>query len=106
MENTYGIGVTNRYALFLDDEETDPLEALKLKEQEKELKKKTKVEKENKGKTEVLPKGKQPTVQKKVIKEASTFKIQENKREGKKSIYICIFYNRTAIPSRFCAHVL
>ena len=28
MENTYGIGVTNRYALFLD-EEGDPLDILK-----------------------------------------------------------------------------
>jgi plasminogen activator inhibitor 1 RNA-binding protein len=28
MENTYGIGVTNRYAVFID-EEADPLEILK-----------------------------------------------------------------------------
>lgn len=84
MENTYCIGVTNRYALFLDDEETDPLEALKIKEQEKELKKKTKVEKENKGKSEVPPKGKQVTTQKKVIKDTPTYKVQDNKREGKK----------------------
>lgn len=88
MENTYGIGVANRYALFLNDEETDPLEALKIKEQEKELKKKTKVEKENKGKSEVPPKGKQAPIQKKVIKEPSTFKIQDNKREGKNIYFI------------------
>ena len=31
MENTYGIGVTNRYALFLD-EEGDPLDILKQSE--------------------------------------------------------------------------
>lgn len=83
MENSYGIGVTNRYALFLDDEAIDPLEALKLKEQEKELKKKTKVaEKENKGKQEVPAKGKPAPVQKKVIKEAPVYKTQDNKREG------------------------
>ena len=29
MEVSYGIGVTNRYALFLSDENEDPLEALK-----------------------------------------------------------------------------
>jgi plasminogen activator inhibitor 1 RNA-binding protein len=64
MENSYGIGVANRYALFLDDE-SDPLETLNLKEQEKELKKKSKVaEKENKGKTEPA-KGKPMNVQKK-----------------------------------------
>lgn len=84
MENSYGIGVANRYALFLDDEDTDPLEALKLKEQEKELKKKTKVaEKENKGKSETQPKGKPVPNQKKVIKDTTTYKIQDNKREGK-----------------------
>lgn len=83
MENSYGIGVTNRYALFLDDE-SDPLEAIKLKEQEKELKKKNKIaEKENKVKTEVPPKGKTATIQKKVIKETSNHKVQDNKRDGK-----------------------
>ncbi|XP_045482553.1 plasminogen activator inhibitor 1 RNA-binding protein-like isoform X2 [Harmonia axyridis] len=66
MENIYGIGVANRYALFLDDE-SDPLEALKQKEEEREAKKKVKVaEKENtKGKIEIQPKGKTgPTVKK------------------------------------------
>lgn len=83
MENSYGIGVTNRYALFLDDE-SDPLEAIKLKEQEKELKKKNKVaEKENKAKTEVPPKGKIVPAQKKVIKETPNHKVQDIKREGK-----------------------
>lgn len=81
MENTYGIGVANRYALFLDDE-SDPLETIKSKEQEKELKKKTKAaEKENKVKTEVPAKGKPAPPQKKVIKDAPNHKLQDNKRE-------------------------
>lgn len=83
MENTYGIGITNRFELFLDDE-SDPLEALKLKEQEKEQKKKNKVaEKENKGKAEPQTKGKPAPAPKKVIKEAPVHnKPQENRREG------------------------
>lgn len=82
MENSYGIGVANRYALFLDDE-SDPLETLFQKEQEKELKKKTKVaEKENKVKTEP-PKGKIVTsIPKKPNKETTATKVQE-KRDGK-----------------------
>ncbi|KAJ8971194.1 hypothetical protein NQ314_000830, partial [Rhamnusium bicolor] len=83
MENTYGIGVANRYALFLDDE-SDPLETLSLKEQEKELKKKSKVaEKENKVKTEPPAKGKPVTAQKKPVKE-TIHKAQENKRDDSK----------------------
>nr|CAH7751821.1 unnamed protein product [Callosobruchus chinensis] len=83
MENSYGIGVANRYALFLDDE-SDPLETLNLKEKEKELKKKTKgTEKENKVKTEpVVAKGKPAPAQKKPIKDSN--KVQENKREDSK----------------------
>lgn len=86
MENSYGIGVANRYALFLDDE-SDPLETLFQQEKEKELKKKTKVaEKENKGKTEPT-KGKQaPTAQKKPIKDTTSHKAQENKREDNKPV--------------------
>lgn len=76
MENTYGIGVTNRYALFLDDAE-DPLEVLKVQEQEKEAKKKTKLsEKENKGKTET--KGKTAQVARKGIKETQNVKTLES----------------------------
>lgn len=79
MENSYGIGVANRYALFLDDE-SDPLETLSLKEKEKELKKKNKVaEKENKVKNDTVAKGKTAPPQKKVVKES---KVQENKRDG------------------------
>ncbi|CAH1979330.1 unnamed protein product [Acanthoscelides obtectus] len=83
MENSYGIGVANRYALFLDDE-SDPLETLNLKEKEKELKKKTKVtEKENKVKTEpAVAKGKPAAPQKKPIKDSN--KVQENKRDDSK----------------------
>lgn len=47
----YGVGVTNRYALFLSEE--DPLEKLTAKEKVKEAKKKKQAtqgaEKENKG---------------------------------------------------------
>lgn len=79
MENSYGIGVANRYALFLDDE-SDPLETLILKEKEKEQKKKTKVaEKENKIKPDTVTKGKIAPVQRKPIKDT---KVQENKRDG------------------------
>lgn len=83
MENSYGIGVRNRYALFLDDE-SDPLELLKEKEQEKEQKKKTKVaEKENKAKTEIPLKSKPVINQKKVVKETPVQKpaVVDNKRE-------------------------
>lgn len=84
MENTYGIGVTNRYALFLDDD-ADPLEVLKIQEQEKELKKKSKIaEKENKGKTEVSTKGKIATTQRKVIKDTQNHKPQDTKRDDNK----------------------
>lgn len=78
MENSYGVGVVNRYALFLDDE-SDPLDALKAREQAKELKKKTKeAEKENKGKPETKPKtGIAPA--RKGIKETQNVKSQENK---------------------------
>ncbi|KAL1493013.1 hypothetical protein ABEB36_011158 [Hypothenemus hampei] len=84
MENSYGIGVANRYELFLDDE-SDPLETLFQKEQNKDLKKKGKgvAEKENKGKPEP-PKGKLPsTTQKKTIKETAPAKIQEKRDENK-----------------------
>ncbi|XP_053626052.1 SERPINE1 mRNA-binding protein 1-like [Plodia interpunctella] len=78
MENSYGVGVDNRYALFLDDE-SDPLDALKAREQAKELKKKTKdAEKENKGKPEVKPKA-GVTTARKGIKETQNVKSQENK---------------------------
>lgn len=91
MENSYGIGVANRYELFLDDE-SDPLETLFQKEQEKEQKKKTKVaEKENKTKSEAT-KGKPATsIQKKTIKENTTHKAPENKRDGE-------YVEPTAIP--------
>lgn len=75
MENAYGIGVTNRYQLFLDNDD-DPLEALEVQEQEKEAKKKTKLsEKENKGKPET--KGKVAPAVRKGIKETQNLKTQE-----------------------------
>ncbi|XP_026474134.1 plasminogen activator inhibitor 1 RNA-binding protein [Ctenocephalides felis] len=83
MENMYGVGVTNRYDLFLE-EEVDPLELLQSKEQEKELRKKSKVaEKENKGKPEAKPKT-AANVPRKGIKETPNNKTQEIKaREDK-----------------------
>lgn len=84
MENFYGIGVTNRYALFLNDAE-DPLEVLKVQEQEKEAKKKTKLsEKENKGKTET--KGKTAQVARKGIKEAQNVKTLESGKSKEGSV--------------------
>jgi plasminogen activator inhibitor 1 RNA-binding protein len=44
MENTYGIGVTNRYALFID-EEGDPLDILKQTETDRVKTKKVEVAK-------------------------------------------------------------
>ena len=50
MENAYSITVTNKFSLALDEDE-DPLEVLKVREQEKEAKKREKLsEKENKSK--------------------------------------------------------
>lgn len=75
METSYGIAVTNRYKLFLDDDE-DPLEVLKVQEQAKEAKKKTKLcEKENKGKSE--SKVKQPPNARKGIKDTQNVKSAE-----------------------------
>lgn len=51
MENSYGIGVSNRFALFIDEEQ-DPLEILKDQEQAGDKKKADKgAEKENKSKS-------------------------------------------------------
>nr|XP_023024719.1 plasminogen activator inhibitor 1 RNA-binding protein-like [Leptinotarsa decemlineata] len=92
MENLYGIGVANRYALFLDDE-SDPLETLSLKELEKDSKKKNKVaEKENKVKSEPLSKGKTAPAPKKIIKDNN--RDQENKREDVKSSQRSIVDNK------------
>lgn len=55
MENTYSIAVANKFLLALDEDE-DPLEVLKAKEQEKEAKRKEKLsEKENKSKQPEQP---------------------------------------------------
>nr|CAD7396465.1 unnamed protein product [Timema cristinae] len=84
MENTYGIGVTNRYALFLDEAE-DPLEVLKIQEQEKEAKKKTKLsEKENKGKTE--SKGKPLQASRKGIKDTQNVKTLESGKPKEETV--------------------
>jgi plasminogen activator inhibitor 1 RNA-binding protein len=62
MENAYGIGVTNRYALFLDEdaEDVDPLDILKQSEEEKLKNKKVAVAKDDKKgpvkKTDTAPK--------------------------------------------------
>lgn len=102
MENTYGIGITNRFELFLDDE-SDPFETIKLKEQEKELKKKTKVaEKENKVKTEPPVKPKPPVQKKpKEVPPQQTNKPEENRRNGE-SGYLLLKRRQPFI----CAHVI
>lgn len=89
MENTYGIGITNRFELFLDDE-SDPFETIKLKEQEKELKKKNKVaEKENKVKSEPPAKPKPPVQKKpKEVPAQQPNKPQENRRDGGESGFV------------------
>jgi len=88
MESSYGIGVTNRYALFFDNED-DPLDVLKIHEQEKEAKKKSKVsEKENKGKQET--KGKPAQADRKGIKETQNVKTQPQPKakEGMSSQHV------------------
>ena len=45
MENAYGIGITNRYAMFIDDDERDPLDILKEAETDKNKVKKADVSK-------------------------------------------------------------
>lgn len=73
MEQSYGVGITNRFNLFLDGED-DPLDLLKIAEEEKEAKKKTKIaEKENKGKPETKPKS---APERKGFKETSNVKTQ------------------------------
>ena len=54
MENAYGIGITNRYALFLD-EEADPLDILKQSDQEKLIAKSKKIEAATKPATKTAP---------------------------------------------------
>ena len=44
MENAYGIGINNRYALFIDDEDADPLDILAQASKEKLAVKAKKIE--------------------------------------------------------------
>ena len=55
MENAYGIGITNRYALFLD-EESDPLDILKASEADKLVAKTKKIEAVTKPAAKTVPK--------------------------------------------------
>ena len=55
MENAYGIGITNRYALFLD-EESDPLDILKASEADKLVAKTKKIEATSKPAAKTAPK--------------------------------------------------
>jgi len=55
MENAYGIGITNRYALFLD-EESDPLDILKASEADKLVAKTKKIEAATKPAPKAAPK--------------------------------------------------
>ncbi|XP_051157147.1 plasminogen activator inhibitor 1 RNA-binding protein-like isoform X2 [Leptopilina boulardi] len=84
MEATYSITVHNKYSLALDEDE-DPLEVLKIREAEKEAKKKEKLsEKENKSKQPETQKSAGTKTQKsRVIKDAQqhTPKIQESKKD-------------------------
>lgn len=83
MENAYGIGVTNRYHLFLDDD-ADPLELLQSKERERELKKRSKgADKEGKGKVE--PKPKATPASRKNAKESENIKSADNRIREEKS---------------------
>ena len=54
MENAYGIGITNRYALFLD-EEADPLDILKQSEQDQLAAKNKKIEAATKPASKAAP---------------------------------------------------
>lgn len=80
MENTYGIGVKNRYELFYNEEE-DPLEILRQQEEEKERRKAEKLQKD-KTKTGKIGNKETKIVQtKKNLKETPqnvTIKTQEN----------------------------
>ncbi|KAL1130261.1 hypothetical protein AAG570_013199 [Ranatra chinensis] len=87
----YGIGVTkNRFELF-DDEEEDPLEVLKVREQEKEARKKSRLsEKENKGKEPTQTKGKTQLIRKGIKESTQNLKLhdsQKAKEETFKSKY-------------------
>ena len=55
MENAYGIGITNRYALFLD-EDADPLDILKQSEAEKLTAKAKKIEEATKPASKTVKK--------------------------------------------------
>lgn len=81
----YSITVTNKFSLALDEDE-DPLEVLKVREQEKEAKKREKQsEKENKVKNPDAQKTAVPKTQKsRVIKEVAQTqapKTTENKKD-------------------------
>ncbi|XP_034935884.1 plasminogen activator inhibitor 1 RNA-binding protein-like isoform X1 [Chelonus insularis] len=84
MENSYSITVTNKFLLALD-EDVDPLELLKVREQEKEAKKKEKLsEKENKSKqTDVQKSTGVKTQKSRVIKDVQQQpqKTQEPKKD-------------------------
>ena len=84
MEATYSITVHNKFSLALDEDE-DPLEVLKVREQEKEAKKKEKLsEKENKSKQPEAQKSAATKAPKtRVIKDAQQqpSKNQEPKKE-------------------------
>ncbi|XP_044590464.1 plasminogen activator inhibitor 1 RNA-binding protein-like isoform X2 [Cotesia glomerata] len=88
MENTYSITVTNKFLLALDEDE-DPLELLKVREQEKEAKKKEKLsEKENKSKQPEAP-AKTPGVKpqkSRVIKDAQQQQVKPNQELKKDQV--------------------
>lgn len=89
MENEYTVTVTNKFLLALDESE-DPLEVLKVREQEKEAKKKERIsEKENKSKQQQQQQqdgqksANNKTPKNRVIKDAQqpTSKVQDTKKD-------------------------
>jgi len=79
MENAYGIGITNRYALFLD-EESDPLDILKASEADKLVAKAKKIEAVTKPAAKSAPKKEAGNNKNDADKENQ----RNNKFEGKK----------------------
>ncbi|XP_064477051.1 SERPINE1 mRNA-binding protein 1-like isoform X2 [Ornithodoros turicata] len=76
MENSYGIGVKNRYELFYDDDE-DPVELLRQQEEEKEKRKAEKITSKDKSKGTKSVKPPPSSTTKKIPKEIPVNKSQE-----------------------------
>lgn len=98
MENTYGIGVKNRYELFYN-EDVDPLEIIRQQEEEKEKRKTDKAH--TKDKSKITKSGKQisTTVPKKAPKETSVTSITKpTESVGKFLTIASLFKNISLYP--------